>query len=467
MQKTIMNISDETLYKVLGVELKDSAVIDAKMQQAYEMIREKNRTKNNGTNNDVTENKSAKTVKMKKEDTTCRKNGNTVWHRVLITLGSMAAILCVTCIFCVMNPVMAREIPFLGSIFGKIADVYTFGKLPEEGTVNLLVEEETGFMKDGDVVPEEDSGAVYGDEIAVENDLVSTDGDITISITEDYASNQAVYIGVKVENEQAFPEMVATIDKGQQFIKARTLEDYSFNPGQRKDRRYIEGKFVDEHTFIGSIRIDYDNLGWQIEEADAATDIPESYTMGLEITEIASTLKDVEVPEEFDISNEEFEQMTEEEQTAYFNSLPKAWYGIEYQSWHQAGTWHFTIPVSRTDENIRSIEVNQYSDAGVGVENIEISSIEMTVHTVMPDEAALCTVVFDADGRQIVNQNSSNAGFAMLTNGHDISTVSIYFCDMDTYFELEDADREADLAEEEVEKIAQYKVTVPISAITE
>lgn len=436
MQKTIMNISDQTLYEVLGAELKDSAVIDAKMQQAYEMIREKSRTKNSGTNNGVTKNKPAKTVKIRKEDTTRRKNGNAAWRKVFIALGSTAAILCVTCIFCVMNPVMAREIPFLGSIFGKIADIYTFGKLPEEGTVNLLAEDA----------------------------LVSTDGGITISITEEYASNQALYIGIKVENEQVFPEMVATIDKGEQFIKARTLEDYSFNPGQRKDRRYIEGKFVDEHTFIGSIRVDYDNLGWQLEEAE---DIPESYTMELEIVEIASTLKDVEIPEEFDISDGEFEQMTEEEQTAYFNSLPKAWYGIEYQSWHQAGTWHFTIPVSRTDENIRTIEVDQYNDAGVGVENIEISSMEMTVHTVILDEASLYTVVFDANGGQIVNQNSSNAGFAMLTDGHDISTVSVYFCDLDLYFELEDASQGADLAEEEVEKIAQYKVIVPISMIAE
>lgn len=436
MQKTIMNISDQTLYEVLGAELKDSAVIDARMQQAYEMIREKSRTKNSGTDNGVTENKPARTVKIRKEDITCRKNGNAAWRKVFIALGSMAAILCVTCIFCVMNPVMAREIPFLGSIFGKIADVYTFGKLPEEGTVNLLTEDA----------------------------LVSTDGGITISVTEEYASSQALYIGIKVENEQAFPEMVATIDKGQQFIKARTLENYSFNPGQRKDRRYIEGKFVDEHTFIGSIRVDYDNLGWQSEEAE---DIPESYTMELEIVEIASTLKDFEIPEEYDISDEEFERMTEEEQTAYFNSLPKAWYGIEYQSWHQAGTWHFTIPVSRTDENIRTIEVDQYNDAGVGVENIEISSMEMTVHTVIPDEASLCTVVFDANGGQIVNRNSSNAGFAMLIDGHDISTVSVYFCDLDAYFKLEDASQGADLAEEEVEKIAQYKVTVPISMIVE
>lgn len=435
MQKTIMNISDQTLYEVLGAELKDSAVIDARMQQAYEMIREKSRTKNSGTDNGVRENET-KTAKIREKDTTRRKNGNAAWRKVFIALGSMAAILCVTCIFCVMNPVMAREIPFLGSIFGKIADIYTFGKLPEEGTVNLLAEDA----------------------------LVSTDGGITISITEEYASNQALYIGIKVENEQVFPEMVATIDKGEQFIKARTLEDYSFNPGQRKDRRYIEGKFVDEHTFIGSIRVDYDNLGWQVEEAE---DIPESYMMELEIVEIASTLKDVEVPEEYDISDGEFEQMTEEEQTAYFNSLPKAWYGIEYQSWHQAGTWHFTIPVSRTDENIRTIEVDQYNDAGVGVENIEISSMEMTVHTVIPDEASLCTVVFDADGGQIMNQNSSNAGFAMLTDGHDISTVSVYFCDLDLYFKLEDASQGADLAEEEVEKIAQYKVIVPISMIVE
>lgn len=425
MQKIIMDTSDQALQKVLGAELETSAVIDAKMQEAYEMIRE------------------GGGIKRK-----------TVWRKVFISLGSTAAVLCAAFIFCVMNPVLAREIPILGSIFGKIADVYSFGELPEEGTVKLPVEDDSNVL-------EEDS--IFTDDgiSSAESSLVSTDGGITISIMEEYASNQALYIGVKVENEQVFPEMVATIDSGQQFIKARTVETYSFAQEPCRDRRYIEGKFVDEHTFLGVIRIDYGYIRAMTEERD--TDIPESFTMDMEITEIASTLKDAQLPEEFALSDEEYEQMTEEERAEYTNSIPKAWYGLEYQSWHQAGVWQFTLPIRLTDENARTIEVDQYGDDGTGVESIEISTIEIRINTVIPEGMSLYTVVFDAAGRQIENTNSSNSGFARLIEGHDISTVSVYFCDLSAYFELEEAHDGAEVSEEEVAEIAQYQVVVPIS----
>ena len=182
----------------------------------------------------------------------------------------MAAVICVTFTFCVMNPVLASEIPILGSIFSKVADLYPFGKIPEENTV----------------------------ELALAEDFISTDGGITISVTEEYASNQACYIGMKVESEQAFPEMAATVDGGQQFIKARTVENYSFCPEERSNRRYIEGKFVDEHTFLGIIRIDYDEIRRYMEQSGTSksdADILESFKVALRITEIASTLKDADL----------------------------------------------------------------------------------------------------------------------------------------------------------------------------
>ena len=135
--------------------------------------------------------------------------------------------------------------------------------------------------------------------------------------------------------------MAATVENGQQFIKARTVENYSFCPGERSNRRYIEGEFVDEHTFLGIIRIDYDEIRRYMEQSDTSksdADILESFKLAQRITEISSTIKDSEQPEEYKVSDEEYEQMTEEEQTAYLDSIPKAWYGLEYQSWHQAGT---------------------------------------------------------------------------------------------------------------------------------
>lgn len=432
MQKNEVNVSDKLFYDILGTELEGSSVIDAKMKEAYEIIRAKSIEKDG---------RGMVGNKVNKVTTERRKSNR--WQKVFITLGSMAAVACVTFIFCVMNPVMAREIPILGNIFARIADVYPFGKLPEESTAELSSEENATELSSGE-------------------GLVSTDGSITISITEEYVSNQAVYIGVKVENEQVFPDMVATIDDGQQFIKARTIENYSFCPGQRRNRRYIEGKFVDEHTFLGAIRIDYNDIRRYIEESDLSgidTDIPESFTMELEISEIASTLKDPEIPEEFNISDEEYEQMTEEEQAAYLDSIPKAWYGIEYQSWHREGTWNFTVPLTQTDDNSRIIEVKQYDDNGIGVESIELSSIEMSVNTVIPEGVSIYTAVFDADGREIEYRNSSNAGAALLIEGHDISSVSVYLCDLDEYLDLAEEHDER-ILQKTVEKIAQFKVVV-------
>lgn len=442
MQRNAVNVSDKMLYDILGAELEDSSIIDAKMIEAYEMIRGKSRETTIGN---------IKNGENKKTAILYQNNKNSIWRKVFITIGSMAAVLCVTFIFCVMNPVLAREIPILGSIFARVADVYQFGKLPEESTTELLPDENTAELSS-----EESVAGLFSEE-----ELMSTDGGITISITEEYASNQAVYIGVKVENEQAFPEMVATIEDGQQFIKARAIEDYSFCPGQRKNRRYIEGKFVDEHTFLGIIRIDYDSLKWQLEEAAAApvSEIPETFTMEFEIVEIASTLKDAEPPDEFQLSDEEYEQMTDEQRTEFYNSIPKAWYGLEWQSWHQEGTWHFTIPITQTDGNIRTIEVNQYDSDGIGVESIEISSMEMSVNTVIPEEVSLYTAVFDADGKEMEYTNSSNVGSTRLIDGHDISTVSIYLCDLDEYLELAEQYGEG-ISKEMVEEIAQFKAVV-------
>ena len=393
------------------------------MQEAYRIIRERN--------------KAEKSVGDEKvEDVFPGKNKKAGWKKIWITLGSMAAVICVTFTFCVMNPVLASEIPILGSIFSKVSDLYPFGKIPEENTV----------------------------ELALAEDFISTDGGITISVTEEYASNQACYIGMKVESEQAFPEMAATVDGGQQFIKARTVENYSFCPEERSNRRYIEGKFVDEHTFLGIIRIDYDEIRRYMEQSGTSksdADILESFKVALRITEIASTLKDAELPEEYRISDEEYEQMTEEEQTAYLDSIPKAWYGFEYESWHQAGTWEFTLPISETDENVRTIVVNQYNDDGIGVDNIEISSMEMNVSTAIPEEASLFAVAFDANGRRIAYKNGSNEGSTLLIDGYEISTVTVYICDISKYRELSEK-YSGRMLQEMIEKEAKFKTIVII-----
>lgn len=113
--------ADKILYDVLGAELEESDIIDAKIDEAYKIIR-------------------------------------------------------------------AREIPILGTIFAKVADVFPFGNLPEEESSVLYEEEDSLYQV--------------------------KDGGITVTLEQEYVSNQALFIGVRIESEEPIPELVAYVENG-------------------------------------------------------------------------------------------------------------------------------------------------------------------------------------------------------------------------------------------------------------
>lgn len=391
------NLSDEILYSVLGAELTESDMINSKIEEAYTIIRKQN-----------------KSNKKRKKS------------KVFIGIGSVAALMLLSFTFCVMNPVMASELPIVGSLFAKVADIFPFGRIPEENTAALYHGEENSSYQ-------------------------VQDGDITVTLTEEYASNQGFYIGIRIENAKEFPEMAAYVESGVQWLDIRTKEAYSFRSEPIMTRRRIEGKFEDEHTFIGIMRIDYSEISVDasryhqaIDEADAKGEaypelnnltrdewldyyaIPDSFDMALEITTIVGTLKNPTRPEGMK-SDEELEQMTDAGKAEYRNSLPREWVGFpnRYQHWYCDGTWSFEVPVIQRDEAARIIEVNEVNEAGLGIESIELSSVEMTLNTIEKTMEPMMEIVFDADGREI--SYGYNNGVYIIA-GHDISTVSVYIC---------------------------------------
>lgn len=385
--------ADKILYDVLGAELEESDIIDAKIDEAYKIIRARKRS--------------------------------SIWRKAWITCGSTAAVLCLTFLFCVMNPVMAREIPILGTIFAKVADVFPFGNLPEEES-SVLYEEENSLYQ------------------------VKDEG-LTVTLEQEYVSNQALFIGVRIESEEPIPELVAYVENGGQFLALRTKETYSFRPEDSiTTRRKLEGKFEDDHTFIGIMRIDYSELSLDsrrydkaVDEADAKGeeypeftdewadyyDIPTQFEMEFEITQIIGTLKNPVRPEGMK-SEEELAQMSDEEIVQYRNSLPKEWIGFpnKYQHWYQDGEWNFKAPIVQQDEASRIIAINEVDEKGVGIESIELSAVEMTLNSVNGTDELLVTMVFDADGEEIrLAPNMDGEVYAI--TGHDISTLYIYLCD--------------------------------------
>lgn len=369
------NISDEILYKILGTELTDSDMINSKVEEAYAVIRKQS-------------------LKIPQNKAFRRRT-----TRVLIGIGSAAAVLLLSFTFCIMNPVMASEIPILGSLFAKVADFFPFGRIPEENTAILYQGE-------------------------ADSPYRMADGDITVTLTEEYASNQAFYIGIRIENVQEFPEMAAYVESGTQWMDVRTKEAYSFRPEPIMTRRRIEGKFEDAHTFIGIMRIDYSEF---LEgEQSGYEALPDSFDMTLEIMQIIATLKNSTRPEGMK-SEEEIAKMSDEQLSEYWNSLPKEWVGFpnRYQHWYCDGKWMFEVAVAQTDETARRMEVHEINEAGLGLESIELSSVEMTLHMIENATESLITVAFDADGNQIGYGGSDEV---YVIAGHDISTLSVYMC---------------------------------------
>lgn len=431
-----LNLSDREISEILGAELSENDVINMKMEEAYTVIRKLN-DKENSNNR--------------------KRRGRNLWKRTLIGFGSAAAILALTFVFCAMNPVAAREIPILGSLFAKVADVFPFGHLPEEDTVIL-------YEDNGENSDENEDGNAFAEDTSL---YQQTDGDLTVTLTEEYVSNQALFIGIRIENTQEFPEMAAYVDSGAQWMQVRIHENYSFRPDDPiYTRRQIEGKFEDEHTFIGILRIDYSEIavdsrryGKAIEEAEqkgeeppALTgltedewldhyEIPSSFTMEIEITHIVGTLK---------------------EATPFPEDLEKRpGFPNEYQHWFREGSWAFHIPITQTDGESKVIEIHETnSDGSIGIESIELSKVEMTINAIMNTDEGLCIEVFDADNRVIegVGRDTHRA-----IAGHDISTVSIYICNFGEWADARekyDEPGNTKSMKELIEECALFKTTV-------
>lgn len=475
------NISDRDLKEILGTGLADNDMIDAKIEEAYSIIREKAKSKGQGNStgngqrekrevkdagetnqgNDRQRNTGTKKADRKQSDKKrAGKQNRLLGKRILIGFGSAAAVVVCMFAFCVMNPVLAREIPFLGSLFEKVADVFPYGRLPEEDTSVLYTESETNGTST-DAEGELDTGKNaedVGKQTGSGEDVLyrKTDGDITITLTEEYASNQAIFIGVRIENKQEFPEMASYADgSGTQFMQAWTKESYSFRPDQIQSARSIQGKFEDAHTFLGIIRIDYSDIdvneslyleaceeaeakGEELPSVDSETwdmyfsryEIPASFDMELEFTKLKGYLADPVRPDYLK-SDEELSQMTDEEWEAYMNALPKDW--MDYQYWKAEGSWAYQLPIIQKDEEARVIKINETNEDGIGFESLEISSVEMTLNTIEPGDASTIAVALDADGRQL--ESGSQNFYELSIADHDISTVYLYICDYDEYMD--------------------------------
>ena len=357
----------------------NSPLIDRKIEEAYGIIRE--------------------TSEKKKRQSRKRKFVQTV---------AAAAILVAAIGFCAANPVLAKELPLIGGVIGRVQELLGFGEIPEEeivaldptgqGKYNAGEREEAGANNTG----ANNTGAteIQSTETSVEAaepaQYQTTDQGYTITLTDYYATNQAIFLGVKMESEEGFPEMSADSD-GKSQIMIATLEEYSFRSGDPvHGGRALVGQLTDEHTFLGLIRIDYKSI--QTGNQGYYEQIPEEMTSQLEIP--------------------------------YFFLYPK---GTSEETIH--GSWKFPeLSVSQSDKEMQVIEIGETNAAGFGLDRIEVSPVELTVYDIFPEDHLVMTVVLDKDGRKLTYAGNNTNELAV--SGYDISEITVYLYDYEEYMEI-------------------------------
>lgn len=421
--------------------------------------------------------------------------------KFITTTTGIAAAVAVFSLFCVSNPALAAKIPLIGHIFERVETTVSY-KGDFSSTARVLVTEgadaadlktenadletenaeaettdkNTGKTnagitendKDGNAKSKAEAGnAGNGNDEKVnkseESKYVKTSNGLTVTVSEVYYSTKALYLAMSIKNEDEFP---------QDFIRTKNMDDYildydvlslngtasfSFSDIDVGPELYIEGQFIDNHTFAGIYRVPLDQLSYYpTDEEIAATglDINDYWTDDMSTDEAAKKVdeynlklkekfpdigKPLPIPDSFtynlnitDISGDLFETK------ARTVTFPEGDTGVVYDNLVKKyeGNWDFQFDVALDTSRTSVIELNDTNAEGLGISKIEKTPYEISAQMIIPSDKLnydYFLVMLDKDGELMDYQGSFTDTYQLY--GRDTSTVYLYICDYIQYMD--------------------------------
>lgn len=374
--------------------------------------------------------------------------------------GGLAAVLAVGFIICVSDPVMARELPLVGSLFEKLQDnVSFFGNFAD----NASVLEEPEAAAPGETTPEEASSAETSPQ---ENNLYTkTCNGLTITFSEIYANDQAIYLTMSAETPDAFPETMKD-QNGKPIVSLLASTGFDFKGDGAPEIQYynLEGAFLDEHTYSCILRIDLaeaakdfteynkqydhmtqevlDEMGVSMDDLNDETD--EGYALLSEFVDkvsakggaLQSYIKTIDIPDSFRLSLHITELRGDRpfDESEVNTEDPGS---FEVPQYIFEGNWDFEIPVTVDTSRTVTLDINETNENGIGLKSVTKTPYELTVQELY-DEGAdsdCFLVALDAQGNRLPYNDSSGNTNNFAIQDRDISTVYIYILDYVQYMD--------------------------------
>ena len=411
---------DDTIQKVMQREFPLPEQVKKAQAEAFSKIRASQ------------EQKSTPELQQSAKKTAEKKTTHKKQHFFFKACAGFAAAAAVFSGVCITNPAFAAQIPLLGHVFEKLG-------------------ESLGFSGD------------FQKYAKVENINSQTANGMTVTLSEVYCNDAALYVSLVIESEDTFPETMNFQDSDTPLINLydSTLK---FSYSEREEQLFgvanaLDGKMVDEHTYAGVLRYDlsYSNTFMKEETIE----IPEQFTVEFHIPQISGLKPDGKLPEmpedlraEYEqamrdnglgLTDEDYANFTEEQKeiehqlftkmnNAYDERYPDTWeQPNQYENWWVDGPWDFTFDVTKDHSQTIVEEINDVDENGLGLVSVTKTPFELTIDD--GNGADYFTVVLDADGNILDSGKFGGDTNVLAIGGRDISHIDIYICDYVEYMD--------------------------------
>lgn len=358
-------------------------------------------------------------------------------HKKLIPFTSVAAALFLSFIFLAANPSLAAKLPLVGHIFerfqfknsfsGDFASVAT--PLAKEDATTSKAEKTEGKNSNNNELTNSDN-ALYS----------QTAGGTTVTLSEVYCNNQALYLSLVIECTDKIPDTLLDLE-GQPNIAFYTTEKYSFYDDSVKEKDvnvyYPEGEFINAYTYAGILRIDLNSKQRMVNN----NELPNTFSLELTINQIIGTkLNPDNFWDSFDITEKEVNSMSEEDFQAFMKeNFTEEWSSFPnlHENYWYDGPWNYSIPVTMDESKTETINIGTTNEKGVGIDSVTKTPFELTLSETYEnnDASDYFAVALDADGNIMPYGTGGGSTNTFALQKRDISTVYIYICDYVEYMD--------------------------------
>ena len=349
----------------------------------------------------------ARNIIQNKDTRTKRHKG----RYVMKFAAAAAAVMLIFSGICVINPVLAENIPLVGHVFEKLGKSFSFYG-DYRGYAIPLDENKDGGKNT------ENSSEIRGSEKSDTDNLYNqNEHGVTLSLSEVYCHEKAVYISLVIHAENPIPE---TNTQGESTILYVMGSDLDFSFVDKKDEEFLwhelSGMLLDENTYAGVLRI------------DLPQNPPEKFKLDFMVQKIMGS--------------------------------------VEGEEWSFDGQWKYSIDVTVDHTDVVTKKVNQARQCDIGEITVIKTPFDINLEYDHAKASDYMITVLDADGNPMLG---AERGCDILDNlpvsYHDVSEITIYVFDYYEYMNVIKGYRPTEEKgyRERYEEKAVYYETIPFS----